>query len=90
MMHFRMLQHCVNLSPVPMQGIVSINESRRIILRLAKPVVDLMVLYEKAVIRLKDQEEDLQESKDNIDDLKSKLYVPVMESYVKEVTTRRF
>ncbi|KRT78552.1 hypothetical protein AMK59_7266, partial [Oryctes borbonicus] len=80
----KMLQYCANLPSVPMQGIVSINESRRIIMRLAKPVVQLMILYEKAVVRLADHEEELQENKDNIVELKQRLYVPVMETYVKE------
>ncbi|GJQ65231.1 hypothetical protein Trydic_g7361 [Trypoxylus dichotomus] len=80
----KMMQYCANLPPVPMQGIVSINESRRIIMRLAKPVVDLMVLYEKAVVRITDHEEELQENKDNIVELKKRLYVPVMETYLKE------
>lgn len=52
---------------------------------MAKPVLELMVLYEKSLVRLAEHEESLDASKDDIDDLKTRLFVPKMEPYVAEV-----
>lgn len=68
-----------------MKGILSVNESRRIIGRLAKPAVELMILQEKALITLENHKRKLDEVRDNLTDLRKMLYIPVIKYAVGKV-----
>ncbi|GJQ65232.1 hypothetical protein Trydic_g7362 [Trypoxylus dichotomus] len=83
----RFINYVTSLPNIRMQDILSVNESRRIVGRLAKPVVELMVLQEKALIILDKHEDTLKKVKDNIDDLRKVLYTPVIKYIVGKKTT---
>ncbi|KRT78555.1 50S ribosome-binding GTPase, partial [Oryctes borbonicus] len=83
----RFVNYVTSLPNIRMQGILSVNESRRIVGRLAKPVVEFMVLQEKALILLDKHESKLRKVKDNINDLRKMLYTPVIQYVVGKKTT---
>lgn len=79
------MNYIASLPQIPMRGILSVNESRRIVGRLAKPAIELMVLHEKAIALLDKHKADLNKTKDNIDDLRKMLYIPETSYIVGEV-----
>lgn len=82
----RLVDYVLDLSPVRMQGIVSVNESRRIVGRLAKPVVELMILQEKTLVVLSKHEKNLRQVMNNINDLRKMLYTPTIKYMVGKVS----
>ncbi|KAI4462508.1 50s ribosome-binding gtpase [Holotrichia oblita] len=83
----RFIDYVASLPDIPMKGIVSVNESRRIVGRLAKPAVELMILQEKSLITLENHKKKLDEVRDNMTDLRNILYTPVIQYAIGKKTT---
>ena len=72
-----MITYLTGLLPVSLQTTLTMNESRKIITKLAKPVVEIVVHFEKAITRLQYHEDDLKSNKGTLVELKNKLYIPM-------------
>ncbi|KAI4462507.1 50s ribosome-binding gtpase [Holotrichia oblita] len=73
----RMIDYIVDLPAAPMKGVVSINESRRLIGRLGKSIIQLLTLQEKAILTLSNHEASLWATQDTFHDLVSNAYIPI-------------
>lgn len=83
----RLLEFALTLRPTSASTIVSVRDSKIIIAKLAKPLIELMILHERAITRIETHKKDVQTHKDSIEELKSRLYVPVTEYRTTQKTT---
>lgn len=80
-----MIDYIQSLASTPMQGITSINESRRLIGRLGKSIIQLLTFYEKAISTLNIHAVNLRANQDTLSELQSRLYIPVTQYKITEV-----
>ncbi|XP_022902667.1 uncharacterized protein [Onthophagus taurus] len=83
----RMIDFIKNLPQIKMQNVATPNESKRIILRLSKPLTTLIGNYEKALISIKQYEEALNSKSTNLDLLKQNLFKIDHKQLIRSQTT---
>ncbi|XP_022913513.2 uncharacterized protein [Onthophagus taurus] len=80
----RMIDYIKTLSPASMKDTLSINDSRRIIFKLAIPMIDVMEKCEDAKDILIEHERKINENENNLEKLKPYLYIPVVKHKIEE------
>lgn len=73
------------LEPHPVKNTVSVNQARRVILRLSQPLAEIAQLIEDNVRVLKKHKTSLSDHKASLEELKDKLYVPMMDLRVTQL-----
>ncbi|RZC36909.1 Septin domain containing protein, partial [Asbolus verrucosus] len=77
------------LQPHQLQTTTSVNEARRLILQLSKPSADISQLIDDNIRTLGKHKYDLNQENQSLNELKSKLYIPVMNIETEKLTEPR-
>ncbi|KAF2891786.1 hypothetical protein ILUMI_14387, partial [Ignelater luminosus] len=84
-----LLTYITQLPPHKIQNTLSINESRRLIVQLSRPLADIANLIQINVTQMERQEKLLNLHADDVEKLKDNLLVPVTNIRVEELTQPR-
>lgn len=83
---FSMISYILGLPPHMVHNTAAINEARRVIYRLAQPMADIAQLVNDNIQILKTHESNLDMDTRSLEQLKKKLYIPVIDLLVKQLT----
>ncbi|GJQ75238.1 hypothetical protein Trydic_g9837 [Trypoxylus dichotomus] len=75
----RLLDYILTLHASKTNIIVSVRSANVIIAKLAKPLIEIMVLHGKSIARIEIQKQEIETYKDSLEELNSRLYVPIIE-----------
>lgn len=81
-----MIKYILELPPHFVHHTAAINEARRIIHQLSKPMADIAQLVNDNITSLKKRESELDVDKNSLVELKQKLYIPIIDLKVIKLT----
>ncbi|KRT83218.1 50S ribosome-binding GTPase, partial [Oryctes borbonicus] len=75
----RFLDYVLTLHGSKTSIMVSVRNSNVAIAKLAKPLIEIMILHGKSIARIEIQKKEIETYKDSLEELKCRLYVPIIE-----------
>ncbi|XP_030751830.1 uncharacterized protein LOC115879258 [Sitophilus oryzae] len=82
---YRLLSYIVHLQPHDPKKTTSINRARNMILKLAQPMADIVQLIGDNIYKLEQHTKELSMDNQTLDELKNKLYMPVVDIKTKKL-----
>jgi GTPase SAR1 family protein len=75
----RLLKHITSLKPHKTKDTLTLNDARRIIVNLTKPIAEISQNIQANIARLEEHKQEIESSKESVEALKEKLYIPAID-----------
>lgn len=81
----RLVNHITSLPPHKIQDTLSLNDARRIVVNLTKPITEIARNIQDNIALLEDKKTELRSAKESQKELAKKLYMPIIDLEVQEL-----